>query len=104
RLTRSGTIGSGGIMLYLPRAIPTGTAIALKLHLPGHHIIDCLARVVWTELLTGQERTEFKAGVQFEQIAQEALERLRRFVKEQQNPFDESAMLLRDSFHEDSSD
>jgi c-di-GMP-binding flagellar brake protein YcgR len=93
RLTRLGTLGAGGIMLYLSRSIPVDTEMTLKLHLPGHITITCVARVVWTELLTGSERNDFKTGVRFEQIAEEALEQLRQFIKEQQNPFDDAAAL-----------
>lgn len=93
RLTRLGTLGGGGIMLYLSMALPVGTTMRLTLHLPGHRTIACTARVAWTELLTGNERNDFKTGVRFEQIDEEALEELRQFIKEQQNPFDDAAAL-----------
>lgn len=88
RLTRSGTIGGGGLMLYLPVNVAIGTVMELKIHLPDTLRIPCTARVVWTELLTGLEGNDFKTGVEFVQISEQELEVLRNFIKEQQNPID----------------
>jgi len=86
--TRSGTIGGGGLMLYLPMPVATGTLMKLKVHLPDQVTIACTARVVWTELLTGLERNDFKTGVQFEQIPDGDLDLLRNFLARQQNPIE----------------
>jgi c-di-GMP-binding flagellar brake protein YcgR len=87
-LAKSGTIGGGGLMLYLPVAVAVGTVMELKIHLLDHVTVSGTARVVWTELLTGLERDEFKTGVEFKEILEHDLELLRNFIKEQQNPFD----------------
>lgn len=84
--TRSGTIGGGGLMLYLPMPVSIGTTMKLNIHLPDRVTISCTARVVWTELLTGLEVNDFKAGVAFDQISEDDLGTLRNFIKEQQNP------------------
>jgi hypothetical protein len=84
--TRSGTIGGGGLMLYLPMPVSVGSAMKLKIHLPDRVTISCTARVVWTELLTGLEVNDFRTGVAFEQISEDALGILRTFIKAQQNP------------------
>lgn len=81
-------------MLYLSTTVPLGTVMELNIHLPDHITIACTARVVWTELLTGRERNDFKTGVEFEQISEETLQTLQRFIKEQQNPFDTDPGLL----------
>lgn len=88
RLAKSGTIGGGGLMLYLPMAVVVGTVMELKIHLLDHVTVSGTARVVWTELLTGLEGNDFKTGVEFEQISEAELDILRNFIKEQQNPFD----------------
>jgi len=75
-------------MLYLPMKVAIGTVMELKIHLPGTLKIPCMARVVWTELLTGLEGNDFKTGVEFVQISEQELEVLRNFIKEQQNPID----------------
>ena len=83
-------------MLYLPISVAVGSLMELKLHLPGHIEIICSARVVWTELLTGNERKDFKTGVEFKEIAEDDLQLLRGFIKEQQNPFEVSPSLIHD--------
>ena len=83
--TRSGTIGGGGLMLYLPMPVATGTVMKLNIYLPDQVKIPCTARVVWTELLTGLEKNDFKAGVEFQQISENDLGVLRNFIKEHQN-------------------
>lgn len=85
---QSRAIGGGGLMLLLPVAVETGSVMRLNIHFPGHVNIYCAARVVWTELLTGLECSEFKTGVKFEEISEHDLKVLRNFIKEQQNPFD----------------
>jgi c-di-GMP-binding flagellar brake protein YcgR len=84
--TRSGTIGGGGLMLYLPMTVAIGTMMRLKIHLPDQATISCTARVVWLELLTGLEKNDFKTGVEFDQISESDLGVLRNFIKGQQNP------------------
>jgi PilZ domain len=84
--TRSGTIGCGGLMLYLPMPVSVGATMKLKVHLPDRVTVSCTARVVWTELLTGLEVNDFKTGVAFDQISEDDLGILRTFIKEQQNP------------------
>jgi c-di-GMP-binding flagellar brake protein YcgR len=79
--TRSGAIGEGGLMTYLPMPVSTGTLMKLKIHLPDHVTISCTARVVWTELLTGLEKNDFKTGVEFDQISESDLGILRDFIK-----------------------
>jgi len=91
--TRTGTLGGGGLMLYLPMAVGIGTQMKLKICLPDQVTIPCTVRVVWTELLTGQESGEFKTGVAFEQILDPDLERLRSFIAGQQNPTELPAAL-----------
>lgn len=88
RFAKSGSIGGGGLMLYLPVAVVVGMVMELKIHLLDHVTVSGTARVVWTELLTGLERDNFKTGVEFEKISEGELEILRNFLKEQQNPFD----------------
>ena len=53
--------------------------------LPDQAKIACTARVVWTELLTGLEKNDFKTGVEFQQISERDLGVLRSFIKEHQN-------------------
>lgn len=72
-------------MVYLPMPVATGTIMKLKIHLPDQVTIACTARVVWTELLTGLEKSDFKAGVEFEQISKSDLGVLRNFIKGHQN-------------------
>jgi len=72
--------------MYLPMPVPIGATMKLKIHLPDRVTIFCSARVVWTELLTGLEVNDFKAGVAFDQISDGDLDILRNFIKEQQNP------------------
>jgi len=84
--TRTGTIGGGGLMLYFPMPVAIGTRMKLKIHLPDHAAISCTAHVVWTELLTGLEKNDFKTGVQFDQISEGDLGHLQTFIKRQQNP------------------
>jgi len=93
--TKTGSLGGGGLMLFLPTAVPVGRLMKLKISLPGRPPIPCSVRVVWTELLTGMERNDFKTGVAFEQIADADLDLLRTFIKGQQNPAEIPAALYR---------
>ena len=72
-------------MLYLPMPVATGTVMKLNIYLPDQVKIPCTARVVWTELLTGLEKNDFKTGVEFQQISERDLGVLRSFIKEHQN-------------------
>lgn len=95
-MTKSATIGGGGLMLYLPTAVPIGSVLELVILLPDHMKIPCTVRVVWTELLTGLEKDDFKTGVAFEQVTEHELEMFRKFIKEHQNPYDIPTSLSRD--------
>ena len=75
-------------MLYLPTPVLVGLIMDLKIHLPDYQTIQARVRVAWTELLTGMEQGDFKAGVVFEQIDTPDLELLQRFIRDQQNPSD----------------
>ena len=86
-------------MLFLPISVPLDSIMELKIHLPNHRIITSKVRIVWTELLTGHERREFKAGVQFEQISRRDLIALRNFIREQQNPLDPLPAQIYDYFY-----
>lgn len=86
QLTKTGTIGGGGLMLYLKRAVDKGSVMRLALYLPDKVIIFCVVKVVWTELLSGEERDDFKTGVEFQEISENDLQRLRSFIKNHQNP------------------
>jgi len=93
--SKTGTLGGGGLMLYLPMAVPVDRLMKLKISLPGRPAIPCTVRVVWTELLTGLERSDFMTGVAFDQIADGDLDRLRSFIKGQQNPSELPTALYR---------
>jgi len=97
-LAHSVAIGGGGLQLILPMAVATGAVIGLTIHLPGYREIPCRARVVWTEQLTRQNRNDFKAGVEFQQISEHDLQVLRTFIQDQQNMYDVLDKEHRDEF------
>lgn len=74
-------ISSGGLLLILPELNPLSTCLKIRIYL-GNKSIDAEVKVVWTELLTGREKNEFRCGVFFTDISDGDLELIKQFINE----------------------
>lgn len=86
--SRVNNISEGGLLIIVQENIPAESVISLKIHLPIAFYSDkaritpiyASARVVWTQLLTGNEDGDFHCGVCFTDIPPDDLALLKEFI------------------------
>lgn len=74
-------LSEGGMRLVVPEPVPAGSALSVRLHLPGEEINVCGGRVVRTgssKLPAGEERLWI--GVQFQNVSGALQRNLRQFL------------------------
>ena len=80
--SRTGNVGEGGILLYLPEEIEIGKNFRLRLFIdtgPDFISIEALVEVVWKGLSFG-DKGEHRIGVKFIDISEKDMANLRNFL------------------------
>lgn len=88
RQTHARSLGTGGLLIETSERLVVGTRLALTLYLPdrapaeaGTGPVACVARVVWTDILSELRADESRCGVEFLEIGPEAREKILAFIR-----------------------
>jgi c-di-GMP-binding flagellar brake protein YcgR len=74
----------GGLLVCLREEIEVGQYLSLKLFFSSRSeltTIKTLVRVVWTDIHLGEDREDYRAGVEFVDISPEDGEKLKKFLR-----------------------
>ena len=78
-------VSDGGVFVATKELKPIGTEVEMTLKLPGHMLpVWSVGVVCWIRDTSGQSDTPLGMGIQFRLIADDALRRIRDFVRERQ--------------------
>lgn len=79
-------ISDGGVFVATKELKPIGTEIEMTIKLPGNMLpVWALGVVCWIRETSGQGDSPLGMGIQFRLIADEALRRIRDYVRERQS-------------------
>ena len=82
---QASNVSDGGVFVATKELKPIGTEVELTLKLPGNMLpVWALGVVCWIRETSGKEDAPLGMGIQFRLIADEALRRIRDFVRERQ--------------------
>lgn len=73
-------VSEGGIFVATYDLLPIGTSVEVEFSLPGGHDIRCGGEVRWVKDPVDNERVKPGMGIQFTDLAEEALEAIKEFV------------------------
>ncbi len=84
---RAENVSDGGVFIASKELKPIGTEVEITLKLPGDNVLPVWAVgvVVWIGETTDKSDAPLGMGVQFRLIADEALRRIRDYVRERQS-------------------
>jgi uncharacterized protein (TIGR02266 family) len=79
-------VSDGGVFVASKELKPIGTEVELTLKLPGTNVLPVWAvgTVVWIRETSGKADAPLGMGIQFRLIADDALRRIRDFIRERQ--------------------
>jgi uncharacterized protein (TIGR02266 family) len=80
-------VSDGGVFVASKELKPIGTEVEITLKLPGENVLPVWAvgTVVWIGETSGKTDAPLGMGIQFRLIADEALRRIRDYVRERQS-------------------
>ncbi len=82
---RAGNVGEGGIGIFFPERLVIGEQLKVKLFLssgPSLVTIDALVEVVWMDIEAVEGLGEYRSGVKFIDISEEAVAKLKAFLQD----------------------
>ena len=85
RSARTGNMSEGGFGIFFPERFEIGQPLKIKLFLssgPGLATIDALVEVVWMDMEAVESSGEYRSGVKFIDISEEAVAKLKAFLQE----------------------
>jgi two-component system cell cycle response regulator len=77
-------VSEGGLLLYLSGPMEIGQNLMVKLFLSEGsklNTIETLVQVVWKDILSGEDREDYRTGVKFAYITPEDFEKLKNFLR-----------------------
>lgn len=77
--TQIKTLGGGGMMFISPMPLSLGTPLQIRLF-HWANVVKLNSKVVWSEPVVENDSTEFRNGVQFDQISNEAMIQIRNIM------------------------
>ena len=83
--TRTGNVSEGGFGIFFPERLEIGEQLKVKLFLssgPSLVTIDALVEVVWMDMEAVESSGEYRSGVKFIDISEEAVAQLKTFLQE----------------------
>jgi c-di-GMP-binding flagellar brake protein YcgR len=78
-------ISEGGLLIYLPEAIPIGTSMRIEiLFVRGFELssIKAITKVVWSDLPPKATWGEYRYGLEFQSFQEGDFQKLKRLIKE----------------------
>jgi uncharacterized protein (TIGR02266 family) len=85
-LGQAENVSDGGVFVASKELKPIGTEVEVTLKLPGNLLpIWAVGVVCWIRDTSGKDDTPLGMGIQFRLIADDALRRIRDFVRERQS-------------------
>jgi c-di-GMP-binding flagellar brake protein YcgR len=81
---RAGNVGEGGFGIFFPERLEIGEQLKVKLFLssgPRLVTIDALVEVVWMDMEAVESSGEYRSGVKFIDISEEAVAKLKAFLQ-----------------------
>jgi uncharacterized protein (TIGR02266 family) len=79
-------VSDGGVFVASKELKPIGTEVEMTLKLPGNNLpVWAVGTVVWIRETSGKTDAPLGMGIQFRLIADEALRRIRDFIRERQS-------------------
>ena len=82
---RTGNVSEGGFGIFFPERLEIGEQLKVKLFLssgPSLVTIDALVEVVWMDMEAVESSGEYRSGVKFIDISEEAVAQLKTFLQE----------------------
>jgi c-di-GMP-binding flagellar brake protein YcgR len=81
---RAGNVGEGGFGIFFPERLEIGEQLKVKLFLssgPRLVTVDALVEVVWMDMEAVESSGEYRSGVKFIDISEEAVAKLKAFLQ-----------------------
>lgn len=79
---RVSNISIGGVRIYSDERFEVGKRMEVELFMPGDFSITATARVVWIDELPPDADARFDVGLQFMDLAPEAMEQLKAVLED----------------------
>jgi len=82
---RTGNVSQGGFGIFFPERLAIGEQLKVKLFLsygPSLVTIDALVEIVWMDMEAAEGSGEYRSGVKFLDISEEAMSKLRVFLED----------------------
>jgi len=82
---RTGNVSEGGFGIFFPERLAIGEQLKVKLFLssgPSLVTIDALVEIVWMDMEAAEGSGEYRSGVKFLDISEEAMSKLRVFLED----------------------
>ena len=81
----TGNVSEGGFGIFFPERLEIGEQLKVKLFLssgPDLVVIDALVEVVWMDMEAVEASGEYRSGVKFVDISEEAMSKLKAFLRD----------------------
>jgi PilZ domain len=82
---RTGNVSEGGFGIFFPERLEIGEQLKVKLFLssgPSLVTIDALVEIVWMDMEAVEGSGEYRSGVKFVDISEEAMSKLKAFLRD----------------------